>query len=405
MYIFLTFILCALVLGSKLVGPLSIRVYATILLILYMVLLKKKEHSSYLHLKSYPIVVYICFLVYLLIVKFFSQEFVSNINELPIFFKNILAFYFVGIIGYIGVNYLLISQEDGKKLVLFLTILALVNTFISYLQYKGNPLGVGFAIILTSDPGEYVEKIQENLDRVSQLNMAVPGIFGHGVINGYLEACFAMISLYYTFAYRGCKKIAAFSIFIILLYGSFIIQERSPLGLLLLFTLMACWKYERRTFLLIASISLFAVIIALPTITSILASDDMGRYANMFEFGRKREHLIENALLFISDHLILGGEVHYGKLYGLVPHNFVLHSFIVAGIFGTIMVMYLFCYIFKDIYYTMKRAKSLQLSYFFASALAIYLLNGFFHTSSLLTGDIMIWVLYAAMLRCRQLKI
>ena len=87
MYIFLTFILCALVLGSKLVGPLSIRVYATILLILYMVLLKKKEHSSYLHLKSYPIVVYICFLVYLLIVKFFSQEFVSNINELPIFFS------------------------------------------------------------------------------------------------------------------------------------------------------------------------------------------------------------------------------------------------------------------------------------------------------------------------------
>lgn len=404
MYVLLTFLFCALVLGSKLIGPLSIRVYATIFLIGYL-LLKKKRGNNIHYLKSYPITAYICFLLYLLIVKFFSQEFVSNVDELSIFFKNILAFYFVGIIGYVGINYLLITKRDARNLVLFLTVLALANTFISYLQYKGNPLGVGFAIVLTSDPGEYVKKIQENLDRVSDLNLALPGIFGHGVINGYYEACFAMISLYYFFINQGINKFVAIVTFLLLLYGSFIIQERSPMGLLLIFSMFAFWKYDRKNFTIIALIGVIVVIVALPTITAMLASDDMGRYAKMFELGSKREHLIDNALLFISDHLLLGGEIHYGKIYGLVPHNFALHAFIVGGLVGAIFVFYLFCYIFKDIYYTMKWAKNLQLSYFFASALSIYLLNGFFHTSSLLTGDIMIWVLYAAMLRCRQLKV
>ncbi len=401
MIVLLIFLFSSLLLGSFHVGSVSIRVLSTLVMIGYLFIYRKKSH--HLKIKYRPLVIYTVFLLIAFITKLLSGSF-SGEDEIGPFVLALLAYFLLCYVAFISIDRLVYNESSVKKILILLCCICFLNDIVTYLQYSGNELGIGLGMMFSTSEGEHIKRIAENLNRLDEIRVAMLGIFGHGAVNGYMTSTLGILSLYF-FVGNG-KRFWKFGalLYIASLVGAFCCQERSGFGLLLLFSMLTFWKFSSRLLKLsIPAIIVIGSIAFYDHFVDLFSSLDIGRYAELTTFDDTRKRLIDNASEFISNHFLLGGEVLYGKLYGLTPHNVFFHAIIYSGILGGVVVLYLTAYMLFDAYKTISTSKSGTLSFFFACALAIYLLNGFFHSSSLITGDVMIWIAYASMLRSNQI--
>lgn len=330
----------------------------------------------------------------------------SGVDEITPFATWLLAFFLLCYIAYFAIDRISISIPDVKKILLLLLGICILDDIVTYLQYSGNELGIGLGMVFTTSQGDYLKNVAENLNRLNDIKIAMPGIFGHGAINGYMASTLGILSMFYVVG-NGRKywKIGIL-LYIISLIGAFCCQERSGFGLLIIFSFITVWKFSTNLFKY--SILIFISLLLLAyydSLVGIFSSQEMGRFTELTNFDEGRTTLVKNAFEFIQSHFLLGGDVLYTKSYGLTPHNVILHSIIYSGVIGALVVLYLTYYMLRDSYRILSGSKTGSLAYFFACALSIYILNGLFHSSSLVTGDVIIWILYATMLRSNQLEI
>lgn len=401
MILLLIFLFASLLLGSFHVGGVSIRVLSTIVMIGYLLIYRKK--TNLFKIKYRPLVIYTVFLLITFITKLLSGA-SSGEDEIGPFATALLAYFLLCYVAFISVDKLINNESSVKKVLILLCGICFLNDIVTYLQYSGNELGIGLGMMFSTSEGDYLKNLAENLNRLDEIRTAMPGIFGHGAVNGYMTSTLGILSLYF-FVGNGKKfwELGAL-LYIISLIGAFCCQERSGFGLLLLFSIFTFWKFSPRLFKF--SIPIMVVIGGMAyydNIVDLITSQEIGRYTELTKFDDTRKVLLNNAFEFISNHLLLGGDVLYRKLYGLTPHNVFLHAIIYSGLLGAVVVLYLTIYMLCDAYKTISYSKSGSLSYFFACALTIYLLNGIFHSSSLVTGDVIIWIIYACILRSNQI--
>lgn len=401
MVILLIFLFSSLLLGSFHVGGVSIRVLSSIIMIGYLFFYRKK--TSLFRIKYKPLVIYTAFLLITFITKLLSGLF-SGEDEVSPFATALLAYFLLCYVAFISIDKIVYNESSVKKVFILLCGICFLNDIVTYLQYSSNELGIGLGMIFSTSEGDYLKNVAENLNRLDEIKIAMPGIFGHGAVNGYMTSTLGILSLYFLVG-NGKRfwKLGAL-LYIISLVGAFCCQERSGFGLLLLFSMLTFWKFSSRLFKLsIPVIIVIGYIAYYDNFVNLITFQEIGRYTELTKFDDGRIALLNNAFEFISNHFLLGGDVLYSKLYGLTPHNVFLHAIIYSGILGGLVVLYLTIYMLYDAYKTISNSKSGTLAYFFACALIIYLLNGIFHSSSLVTGAVIIWIIYACMLRSNQI--
>lgn len=404
MYIFIIYFLSALFWGSFMIGPLSVRVYSTIIFALYLFVCHKAASTNKNRLDYTPIFIYLFYIIFVLILKLVVDAIRPEIDETTLYLKRIIAFYFVGIIGFIGVDKIFFKKKQFNTLVWTLICFLIFNSIVSFLQYFGQPIGINIAVFFSSN-NEFLETTGILLKELSSKNIPVPGLLGHGVTNGYVNASYAPLALYMFLNNKGFSKYLGLISFLIFASTAFIIQERAPMGLLIMLTIYTIYKFRPNYILLSIPLVVIGSLLYLPEIIDFANSGTLGRFTKMNDFGDDRRQLVSNALSFINENFVLGGEYYYAKLFGLVPHNFFLHSIVIGGIFGALIIIFLFLYLLKDAFNILLYTKKVSYSFFFSGGLAIYLLNGLLHSGTLLTGDVSILVLYALMMRSLKLKI
>lgn len=401
MIILLFFIFAALLLGSFHIGGISIRVILSVIMLIALFIPQKKRVKT--NVKYTPIILYSVFLVISYFAKLISGM-NSGVDELTPFLTNLLAYFLLCYISYFAIFKFVSSMKDIKFILILLVGICVFNDIVTYLQYIGNPLGIRLGMIFYTSEGGYIANIAENIDRLQDMRAAMPGIFGHGAFNGYMTSSLGILSLYFCTGNGKKYWILGFVLFALALVGAFCCQERAGFGLLILFSLITFWKFSSKNNKFIIPIIFIGLIIFnLNSILDLMQSQEMGRYAELTKFEDNRSRLVSNAIRFISSNFFIGGEVLYSKLYGVTPHNVILHAFIFSGLLGACVVLILTFYIIRNAYKTIINSHTASMVYFFACGLTIYLITGFFHSSSLITGDVCIWILYGCMLKGNQL--
>lgn len=382
-------------------GPLSVRVYATILMMAYLVVRWNKNQSALTNYK--PVAIYIFFLFVCFLTKLMSQSLSPyQLNELAPFAKSLLSVFLVALVAYIAISQCVTKSSDLGKIILALLAVGLFNNIITILQGNGSTaaLALGVSINPLNDKmADFFSRRFNDTDYEGRL--ILPGIFGHGVTNGYFIACLGILPIYLYSKKNIIIKIVGIILSLLSIWAAYLVQERSGMFMLLVGTLWGWWKYSglwcRRV---IPVLVILAIALYFDAILGMFNEDNLGRFTKTFDYGEDREELVRNATEFLSTNWLWGGDVQFSVFYGLTPHNFILHAIIYGGIFGALIIFYLFYYMLRDCIKLLWHSNVCSsMAFVLAVSLSIYLFNGLVHSGSLITGDVLIWILYAMLLK------
>lgn len=401
MPLLILFIIAVTVLGGFLVGPLSVRVYATILMMAYLVVRWNKNQSALTNYK--PVAIYIFFLFVCFVTKLMSQSMSPyQLNELAPFVKSLFSVFLVALVAYIAISQCVTKSSDLGKIILALLAVGLFNNIITILQGNGSTAALALGVSINPLNDEMADFFSRRFnDPDYDGRLILPGIFGHGVSNGYFTACLGILPICLYSQKKLIVKIIGIILSLLSIWAAYLVQERSGMFMLLVGTLWGWWKYSglwcRRV---IPVLVILAIALYFDAILGMFNEDNLGRFTKTFDYGEDREELVRNATEFLSTNWLWGGDVQFSVFYGITPHNFILHAIIYGGIFGALIIFYLFYYMLRDCIKLLWHSNVCSsMAFVLAVSLSIYLFNGLVHSGSLITGDVLIWILYAMLLK------
>lgn len=399
MFFFYAFLLSVTLLGSIAVGPISIRVIMTIFMVLYLAHLKAHKIQKVYKLIDHNFLkIYILFLILMGIAQLLNGEIVESQ-----YLKNLLAYHFVCIITFIAIEHYINSYYDLRRVILLLTIVMLLNNITSILQFIGNDLGWRI--------GMFFSDIQDKADSAdiydSLLGISLtPGFFGNVVNNAFAIAVLCPLSLSLIDKPTNLfLKIFVVVSIIIAFITCFVTQQRAAFALFVVSIAIYMFVVFKRNFYL--SLLFILIILFIGTKTDITDLDiDVGRLSKTDNDDRIDLYIY--AFKFISEHPILGGPMSYQKLAGLSSHNIALDSWIFAGFLGFITMMVLYT---KTIVVSIKTmVKGIMVNaqnrymVFCSLSVLIAMIYGLSHNTSYLTGNVIIFIPLALMLKTTKIK-
>lgn len=320
------------------------------------------------------------------------------------FIKKFLAFNFVSIIAFFAIDSFVSSFEKMRQFIVCLLLLIVFDDIVTILQYLGNPVGWALGYVFSD-----IDKFAETAENKSSLLgiSLTPGILGHVVNNAFYISmvtplCFALIGK----KTKWFKWVFIGGVFILSAVAVYMTQQRAAFYVLLLSLFILAYMYFKRHPLLILSILVICLII--PAFSMDVSMDiDYGRLTQTTDTSRER--LIEEASTFIGKHPLFGGPVSFLKITGLPAHNIILDSYINAGFLGFIVMMILYV---KTSFKSIKRIvvgfnvrKDNFVILFTAYALLGCMFYSLTHNTSFLSGEVMVFILLALMLKTENLSL
>lgn len=321
--------------------------------------------------------------------EFFEYEFI----------KKSLAYYLVDIVVFFSLTFFISDKKDLSKLIFLLSAILLFNNIVTILQFQLNTIGWVIGQLFSDLTNDLA--FLENHDDLHGISKA-PGIFGHVVGNAFQIAIIYPLVLS-NFFNR---------------YNRFNTQIKIYLAIVCLSSVFACYATQQRTAIVLIAIAslLFSIIyfkkhtvfLFFLIIIGILFSEYIISTLDKIDWGRLnqkgddiRENLQDQALTFLSDNLLFGGPMAFQKRAGLSTHSIFFDSFIFAGLAGGICLLYLFFKTLKTSFIVLRKSfKKYEYSFFFI-ALSVFfsMMYGVFHNTSYLTGDAIIFIALAMMLK------
>lgn len=394
---FFTFLISITLLGSVTVGPLSIRVYATVAMMLFLIYNKIKQKQDFITIDHSFIKIYIIFVIMMGFAQFLNGE----IFEYQ-YFKRLLANHLVCVVTFLSIEYFLNTKEELNRTILLLSFVMLINNLTTILQFTGNDLGWTIGMLF----GDIQKSIEFSDTHDSLLGVSrTPGIFGGVVNNAFAIAVLAPLSLCFVDDRSNLiAKIFAFVSFGISSVACFMTQQRAAFYLLLFCLVVYLFVATKKN----------AIIFVVLGVLAILFVDDFN-FDNM-DLGRlskttddSRSVLSKHAFKFISEHPILGGPMSFQRMAGLSSHNVALDSWIFAGFFGFITMMILICKTLISGINTFIKGLNIagQDRYMIFCSIAVInaMVYGFKHNTSYLTGNVIIFIALALLLKSSKLNI
>lgn len=391
-FFFLTFIVSILIFGSINVGPFSLRVYTTVLMLIFLVFHQKNSKEKALGIRhDYIKLFFVCILL------LFVSLVINGGLVAYGFLERCLAYYLVCIVAYFAVDICVKKKEHFQKLVFVLSGIILIDSGVTILQYYNNPIGWAIGAIF-SNVEEFASFLDdhESFAGVSKL----PGIIGHPVNNGlflsvaslYLmigvERRDIILTLYYT------------AVIVISLVSCIFLQQRAAFFLLLAFIIYDFLKtYGKKPSRFIIPAVLIGAIVVL--IAPVFADFDFARLTSSNNDSRTRVWLW--AFEVIIQNPLFGDLVMYNKAAEYSAHNVLIDSLVNSGLLGFIPVFYMYVKTIKDSLKIMSHTRDRYARVFSYSVLTCMAM-GMFHNTSYLTGDVIIFISLALMFKAQKIS-
>lgn len=209
---------------------------------------------------------------------------------------------------------------------------------------------------------------------------------------------FLLIYVHNKFRLAGKNGIISKILFVILLtlliVVVLLIEERSCILFMLfifVFYLLKLYKsFSARKKSVVFIVLFFGIVVLFSYIMPVLSDYLLNsRFADSDD--SLRSSLLAKSFSFIKENLLLGGMKSFLKIAGYPPHNIFLNSFVEAGVFGFVISLIIY---FSQISLGLKLtniSNHMLLGYAFLA----YTLNSLFHNDSILSGDVLAWLLWA----------
>ena len=384
-----------MVLGSFYVGPFSIRVYMTVIMMLFLIIKGMTSRGSYQNkytLSKKLLIVYLFFILFAALALWANGEY----SEFD-FNKWILANYLNCFVTYFAIDYFISSRKELRAMWIFLILFGSVNAIITILQFMGNPIGKGIAMAFTTVSAVQADMLDEHgVNANLLLGDGLPiGLFGYVFTNGTMLSVLGILLMGKNIFNKKLINLAWVGLLLINVYASFATQERVAFFLLVLLIIYLVFSgsFSRKIKVTSACIILIAVIYILP---QLLLSDSLGRLTSVSFEEDSRGDIWSYAFEFLKDNLMFGGPIAYSKKTEIAPHNYFLFVFIYYGLIAGIIVSYMYIMMtWKSIRALLGKKQLVTRA--LAAACCIYSAICLFHNASIATGDTIIFVLYALM--------
>jgi len=316
------------------------------------------------------------------------------------YFRQLLAYHLVCFVAFYAI-FLKVNNRD-QIFVISVSLLAIIfaNSVLTVLQASDNSLAWDIGEKLS--PIEEIEDKADDQETIIGISI-IPGIFGGVVKNAYYLASLMPLAMFFFGHDKLVVRLFAIITSIIGLLAIFVTQQRAAFYIYI-FVLMLYFlasSARRPIYLLLSIVVLF---FSWSYIEKIFSDFDFGRLLK--SDNSNRTHIWEVAYTFIPEHIFLGSPVEFQRKAGLSAHNLFFDSIIFAGIGGFVTLMIftikigLMC-ARKTIEY-MKKSCS-QMSFSLAMAMTACTLYGFTHNTSVLTGEVLVFILLSLLLKSIQL--
>lgn len=379
--IYIFFLVSAVVFGSVYLGPISLRqMFALIMLILCL-----KETKNFWMDKSFK---------FFLLFSFFCGLTSLLYGYESDFLKMFIAYY---IVAWIALWSTFITCKNGNTMDCIHTLVCIgfFDAVITIMQSFGNPIALGVGMMFAP---EEVEKMSASIFQGDLINSAIMGIFG-AVYNGYFLMLSSILSLIYIMKY---KHVVRFVPFFICFLASFLCQQRSPFFINVLFLVFFLFKYIRhlsfshKMILLVLSVLVF--IYLFPMFVDYSNQNDM-RYSSVGIDGTGREDIYKHAIKYIESNLFLANIFDFRNRFGYSPHMLFYNMIIYGGLGGFVCVVVALSIHIKASIIAIFKPLCVEnlISFFSAGALLAFTANSFTHNASIVSGDMVIWTLWAVL--------
>lgn len=397
MVFFFFYLFSILVLGSYNVGPYSIRVYMTVIMLI--VLLCKRismgKAGVVFPMPKKVVYSYAIFVIITALTLFLNGEYGAYD-----FTKMFLSYYLNCFITFFAFEYYINDQKQLKAVIYFLLALIIVDGVVTVLQHIGNPIGKAIAMVITTVSDEVSDISSDGNYDINQLfGASLPiGIFGRVFTNANCLATIGIMSMAYMFTkVKRIEKLGLIGCLFFCFFSCFVTQERTAFAVFLLTAAYLFFKEKNNKKILFFAV-LAILIFVVYYLPDLLLSDKLGRISNTNFKEDDRMVIWAMAVEFLKQNLLLGGPVSYSKMTDIAPHNFFLLAFINSGLVGGIVAIYIYIYMIwiSLNFFLSKRMGTVRT---LAGSVLIYSAICLFHNASIVTGDTLIFILFPIFLK------
>ena len=393
---FLFFIVAVLMLGSITVGPFSVRVYMTVLMLVYLVATSKPAKEKVYGIRRDYIFWFLICIAMLGLALLFN----GGLKEFG-FFEKCLSHYLVCIVAYFAIDRYVKKDLHFDMIVGVLSLIILFNVMVTVLQYQNNPIGWGIGVLFSdiSQVEQFADYLNdhESFAGVSKL----PGIFGHPVNNGFFLAV-ATSMLLTGFGKHKSRMLSVFYALTIVaaMVAIFMLQQRAAFYLMIIviaYHLMKSFVSKPSKFIFPFAVAIIVVLLFFPS--SDISEVELGKLAS--SDNSSRTSVWSWAFTVILNNPLFGNLVQYNQSAEYSAHNVLIDSLIDSGIVGFIPLFYLYVKTVKDALRIMFKTKY-NYARVFSYSVLISMGMGMFHNTSYLTGDVIIFIALALMFKAQM---
>lgn len=404
MLFFYIYLFSILALGSFYVGPYTMRVYMTVLMLVYLLfqnlITRRASDKPNFKLPGRFMKIYFLFIVFTALALLLNGEYIESE-----FTKLILANYLNCFVTFFAINHFITDSKKLNQVIWVLLFIISIDAIITILQFVGNPIGKAISIAFTTVSDVKTGIIDDQgVNSALLLGDSIPmGIFGYVFTNCTYLTTMGILSLGIMLSEKNIiLKYGALAVLLICLYAAYATQERMAFFmyvLVALYLLYTGFEKKRKKILLLVTI----VLIGLFVLPSLMDSEKLGRLATVDVKEDVRGEIWMTALRFLGENLILGGPVSYSKVTSIAPHNFFLNVFIDSGLIGGLIVIYLYIIMAVQAIKELISRHSIIIRAL-AGSICIYSAVCLFHNASIATGDSIIFIFYALFLKARLIE-
>lgn len=368
-------------LGSLRVGPLTVRNYASVLLLVVAVFLPRQ------HIRDKVVNCYVAYLLTFLLCNLANGNAAS-----PHFIRIVMGFLFPSIVSLYAFPKLITSQKDLHFVIASLVVLYVINAAVTYAQYAGSPIAwaitdrLGF--VMPDETNSYT------------LGSFLPGLTGDVVNNGYLLACLVPIVSIGIYSNKKLYKLLGYFMLFASSLVMFYVQQRMAfLAVVLYAVFLAVIKKDK----ILKGSAFVLVLLFLVGIDT--SNMDFGRIS-LETSNDDRARLFSCFLNFIeSKHVLFGNYEIYLKDYGGIQHN----AFTGVITLGGITLFIVFCILTYKCVVRLWRIIKNSINEFpiavcLSVACFIYIGYEQTHSAGMHNEGLLFWVSYGILLAHERLK-
>ncbi len=371
-------------------------IYVPLLVILMIIYLWNNIKAVNQNLSIFLIQLYTAYVFVFVVCSFFNGDGNEGRNSLIINYA-VCIFIFL-ILGQSVRSWRAIDQIIGV-----LIFILIFDCLITIAQYYNLTIGWSLWFFINGTDSKFAE-IAENISAsqvIGQSFIFCPGIFSSQVLNGYIVSSLGALALFRSLNNSNVLiRISYLAVVALTFFSLFIIQQRMAFALFLIVAVTMYYKqFPRLTIVVGILMATMFVIYGLE-----LSETTVGRLSDFND--ETRDTLYTKGLEYVLTHILTGGRLAFSEQMNLSVHNIFLNAFMYGGILGGALIMIIyFKMCFRSFRLILKNYNNhINPASALAYSLLIYNLISLTHNNSLLTGDPIIWVLYALMMQTYNIK-